>query len=63
MSGMTSVMDDHAEELSDYRVLLACIRKRLESYGLIDALQSLEQLDHAILQAIVEQEPEGRTIN
>ncbi len=63
MSGTTSVMDDHAEELSDYRVLLACIRKRLKSYGMIDALQSLEQLDHAILQAIVEQEPGSRTIN
>jgi len=63
MSATISPMDDHAEELSDYRVLLGCIRKRLESYGMIDALQSLEQLDHAILQAIVEQEPESRTIN
>ena len=63
MSGTLSIMDDHAEELADYRVLLGCIRKRLESYGMIDALQSLEQLDYAILRAIVEQEPEGRTIN
>ncbi len=30
---------------------------------MIDALLSLEQLDHAILQAIVEQEPQSRTIN
>jgi hypothetical protein len=63
MHAAASLLDDHAEELSDYRVLLACIRKRLESYGMIDALQSLEQLDHAILQAIVEQEPQLRTIN
>ena len=63
MSVIASVLDDHAEELSDYRILLACIRKRLESYGMLDALESLEQLDHAILQAIVEQEPLLRTIN
>ena len=63
MYAAASLLDDHAEELSDYRVLLACIRKRLESYGMIDALQSLEQLDHAILQAIVEQEPQLRTLN
>jgi hypothetical protein len=63
MSATASLLDDHAEELLDYRILLGCIRKRLESYGMIDALLSLEQLDHAILQAIVEQEPQSRTIN
>ena len=63
MSCILSLMDDHADELSDYRILLACLRKRLESYGMMDALRSLEQLDNAILQAIVEQEPEARTIN
>ena len=41
------------EELSDYRVLLACMRKRLENYGMADALERLEQLDNALLQAIV----------
>jgi hypothetical protein len=63
MSCIMSLIDDHTEELADYRVLLACLRKRLESYGMMDALQNLEQLDNAILQAIVEQEPELRTIN
>ena len=45
------------EELSDYRVLLACMRKRLENYGMADALARLEQLDNALLQAIVENQP------
>ena len=45
------------EELSDYRVLLACMRKRLEGYGMADALERLEQLDNALLQAIVENQP------
>ncbi len=56
-------MNDDAEELSDYRILLACIRKRLRTYGLTEALESLERLDHAILEAIVEQEMAFRTIN
>lgn len=53
------------EELSDYRVLLACIRKRLINYGMADALERLEQLDNALLQAIVENQPIERppTIN
>jgi hypothetical protein len=42
------------EELSDYRVLLACIRKRLEGYGMAEALERLEELDNALVEAIVE---------
>jgi len=45
------------EELSDYRILLGCMRKRLENYGMADALERLEQLDNALLQAIVENQP------
>lgn len=45
------------EELSDYRVLLSCIRKRLESYGMTEALERLERLDDAILQAIMDRTP------
>jgi hypothetical protein len=56
-------MEDDSEELSDYRILLGCIRKRLKTYGLTDALENLERLDHAILQAIIEQEMAFRTIN
>ena len=56
-------MSDDAEELSDYRILLACIRRRLKTYGLTEAIENLERLDHAILQAILEQEMELRTIN
>jgi hypothetical protein len=41
------------EELSDYRVLLACIRKRLEGYCMAEALERLEELDNALLEAIV----------
>jgi hypothetical protein len=53
------------EELSDYRILLACIRKRLEGYGMAKALQRLEALDNALLQAIIENQPIERlpTIN
>jgi hypothetical protein len=53
------------EELSDYRVLLACMRKRLEGYGMADALERLEELDNALLVAIVEGQPLERppTIN
>ena len=56
-------MNDDTEELSDYRILLACIRRRLKTHGLTEALDNLERLDRAILQAIVEQEMEFRTIN
>jgi hypothetical protein len=55
-------MDDE-EELSDYRILLGCIRKRLKTRGLADAVESLERLDHAILEAILERETGLRTIN
>jgi hypothetical protein len=53
------------EELSDYRVLLACMRRRLEGYGMADALRRLEALDNALLQAIAENQPIDRppTIN
>lgn len=46
--------DDKREDLSDYRVLLSCMRDRFVSYGLIDALERLERLDDAILKAILE---------
>jgi hypothetical protein len=53
------------EELSDYRVLLACMRKRLEGYGMADALERLEELDNALLEAIIEGAPFERppTVN
>jgi hypothetical protein len=53
------------DELSDYRVLLSCMRKRLEGYGMADALQRLEELDNALLEAIIEGRPFQRppTIN
>ena len=56
-------MNNDTEELSDYRILLGCIRRRLKIHGLTEALDSLERLDRAILQAIVEQEMEFRTLN
>jgi len=53
------------EELSDYRIVLSCMRKRFEGYGLLDALERLEKLDAAIFQAILDGLPplSGRTIN
>ncbi|HWA02832.1 MAG TPA: hypothetical protein VG819_04810 [Rhizomicrobium sp.] len=42
------------EDLSDYRILLSCMRKRLEGYGMMEALDRLEQLDDAILEAIMD---------
>jgi len=50
-------MLDEEEELSDYRIVLSCIRKRFERYGMTDALERLERLDDAILQAIMERGP------
>lgn len=47
-------MIDENEELSDYRVVLSCIRNRLEKYGMNEALERLERLDDALLRAIVE---------
>jgi hypothetical protein len=51
--------------LSDSRVWLGCIRNRLVDFGLTDALEQLERLDDAILQAILEHvTPEaGRMLN
>jgi len=56
---------DTDEELSDYRVVLSCIRKRLERYGMVEALESLERLDTQLLQAIVDRlpPPERRALN
>ncbi len=51
---------DHKEELSDYRIWLDCIRDRLVSFGMIDALERLERLDDAILQAILDLAPPPR---
>jgi len=45
------------EELADYREVLSCIGRRLERYGLTEALERLESLDHAILQAIMDRVP------
>jgi hypothetical protein len=47
-------MIEEDEELSDYRVVLDCIRKRLERYGMTEALERLERLDDAIVQAIMD---------
>ncbi|MEI9929435.1 MAG: hypothetical protein WDM89_02405 [Rhizomicrobium sp.] len=53
------------EELSDYREVLSCMRKRFEGYGLLKALERLERLDAAIFEAILEGLPpvSTRTIN
>lgn len=53
------------EELADYRVVLSCIRKRLERYGMLEAVESLKRLDHQLLQAIVDHPPppDRRAIN
>ena len=61
--GLGVPMSDDAEELSDYRILLACIGRRLKTYGLTEAVENLERIDHAIQRAIVKQEMEFRTIN
>jgi hypothetical protein len=59
------MMSESEEELSDYRVVLSCIRKRLQGYGLKEALERLERLDDAILQAILDgaEPPTEPTIN
>ncbi len=53
------------EELSDYRIVLSCMRRRFEGYGMLDALERLEKLDAAIFQAILDRlpPPNVRTIN
>jgi hypothetical protein len=45
------------EELSDYRLVLTCMRKRFETYGMLEALDRLEKLDGAISQAITDRRP------
>ena len=50
-------MTDEREQLSDYRVVLSCIGRQLEKYGMIEALERLELLDDALLRAIVERAP------
>jgi hypothetical protein len=45
------------EDLSDYRLFLSCMRKRLEIYGMLEALDRLERLDSAIMRAIAERRP------
>jgi hypothetical protein len=42
------------EELSDYRVVLSCMRKRLRECGMTLALQRLDELDRALQEAIAE---------
>ncbi len=58
-------MFDESEELSDYRVVLSCIRKRLERYGMTDALERLKRLDDALHQAIIDRgpRPPSHTLN
>lgn len=55
-------MIDEKEQLSDYRVVLSCIGRQLEKYGMIEALERLEQLDDALLQAIVESVPRATPV-
>jgi len=45
------------EEISDYRVVLSCMRKRFEAHGMHDAADLVEQLDDAISQAIANRRP------
>ena len=58
-------MIEEEEELSDYRVVLSCIRKRLARYGMTEALERLERLDDAIVKAIVDRgmRPISRLLN
>jgi hypothetical protein len=45
------------EELSDYREVLSCMRRRFEARGMFDAMDLVEQLDDAISQAITDRRP------
>jgi hypothetical protein len=45
------------EELSDYRLVLTCMRKRFETYGMIEALDRLEKLDATLSREIAERRP------
>jgi hypothetical protein len=62
---MDSKPPETGEELSDYRILLSCMRKRFVGYGMLEALERLERLDDAILEAILDRhEPvQTRAIN
>ena len=59
MSGKEIASDTNTseEELTDYRVVLSCMRRRFEGYGMLDALERLEKLDAAIFQAILDRLP------
>lgn len=54
IKGHDRTMIEEEEELSDYRVVLSCIRKRLARYGMTEALERLERLDDAIVKAIMD---------
>jgi hypothetical protein len=53
------------EELGDYRLVLSCMRKRFEGYGMLEALERLERLDAAIFDAILDRLPlpSAHTVN
>lgn len=59
MSQEGTALDSSAceEEISDYRVVLSCMRKRFETHGMFDAADLVEQLDNAISQAIANRRP------
>jgi hypothetical protein len=57
MEKKNSVAFDREDELSDYRIWLSCIRERLVDLGMPEALELLERLDDAILQAIIDRVP------
>ena len=63
--GQSSGTASSEDELSDYRVLLSCMRKRLERYGMFEALDRLERLDDAIAEAICSRQsmPNAPTLN
>lgn len=45
------------EELSDYRLVLTCMRKRFEAYGMLEALDRLEKLDATLSREITDRRP------
>ncbi|HWA90340.1 MAG TPA: hypothetical protein VG889_09915 [Rhizomicrobium sp.] len=54
MSKTCRLLPEQDDLLSDTRVWLGAIRNRLVNFGLTDALERLERLDDAILQAIID---------
>jgi len=48
------------EELSDYRILLSCMRRRLEARAMTEALDLVDQLDDAISRGISTERPRPR---